>query len=123
VLQMTPMISGVKTIAKWWSKLPLEVADSRKAVVTAATTMMTTDKANYVAALRHIKNKQKLQEKNKRSASSSQAVRDMTSPTPPPEDPLTTSFAKCFALVSHHPSFGHARPKRTSSYIPSMLSC
>ena len=32
VLQMTPRISGVKTVAKWWSELPSEVADSRKAV-------------------------------------------------------------------------------------------
>ena len=123
VLQMTPMISGMKTVAKWWSKLPSEVADSRKAVVAAATTMMATDKANYAAALRHINNKRKLEEKNKGSASTSQAVRDMTTPTPPPEDPLTTPFAKCFALVPHHPSFGPARPRKTTSYTPSMLSC
>ena len=60
VLQMTPMISGMKTVAKWWSKLPSEVADSRKAVVaTPTTTMMATDKENYAPSLRHINYKQK----------------------------------------------------------------
>lgn len=33
------------------------MVDSRKAGVAAATTMMATDKANYVAALKHINNK------------------------------------------------------------------
>jgi len=91
--------------------------------VAATTTMMATDKENYTTALRHIKNKRKLEEKNKGAASSSQAVRDMIAPTPPPEDSLTTPFAKCFALVLHHPSFGPARQGRTTFYTPSMLSC
>ena len=46
-----------------------------------ATTMIATDKANYVVALRHIKNKRKLEEKVK---GSSQAIRDMTTSTPLP---------------------------------------
>ena len=83
VLQMTPM----KTIAKWWSKLFSEVADSRMSVVAAATTMMRTDKTNYAPTLRHIRHKRKFEEKNKGATSSSQVVRVMTTPTPPPEDP------------------------------------
>ena len=109
VLQMTPLISGLKTVVKWWYKLPLEVIVSRKAIVTAATTMMATYKTNYVVALRHIRHKRKLEEENKGLVSSSQVLRDMAAPKSPPEDLLTTPFANCFALEPHHPSLGPAR--------------
>lgn len=89
----------------------------------ATTTMMATDKANYVVALRNINNKRKFKEKDKGFASSLQTVRNMTTPTPSPEDPLTTLFAKYFALVSHHPLFGLVRLSTMNSYTRSMLSC
>lgn len=48
VLLMTPTLSRMRSIAKWWSKIPPNVAHSLKAIVAASTIMMASDKATWL---------------------------------------------------------------------------
>ena len=42
-------------------------------------------------------------------------------PPQPSEDPLTTSYAQCFAKVPHHLDFGIPRLLTRSTYTPSTI--
>ena len=54
-LEMKPRIPGLKALSSFWSKLAPDVADSRKAVVAAATTMMATNPKWYIDGLAFVR--------------------------------------------------------------------
>ena len=54
-LEMKLRIPGLKALSSFWSKLAQDVADSRKAVVAAATTMMATDPKWYMEGLAFVR--------------------------------------------------------------------
>ena len=47
---------------------------------------------------------------------SSEAARVEPPPPRPSEDPLTASYAQCFAKVPHHPDLGIPRPDKKFGY-------
>ena len=54
-LEIKPTIPGLKALAMFWSKLPLDVADLRKALVAAATSMMATNPKWYREGLQFLR--------------------------------------------------------------------
>ena len=54
-LQIKPTIPGLKVLVSFWSKLPLSVADSRKALVAAATSMMATNPKWFMEGLQFVR--------------------------------------------------------------------
>ena len=116
-LQITPRIFGLSKVAKWWSKLLPQEAASRKSVVAAATFMMHEEPTKYASAIRYMK-KKRAYEQYVSTPASSQAASASAPPERHPENPLTTPFTRCFALVPHDIAFGIARPSRTSNYTP-----
>ena len=120
VLEIRPRILGVRRLAAFWSILAPMVADSRRALVAAATTMMATDPQWYRAGLEFLRRTRRWEQQNG-APSSSTGPRAAPSATKPPEDPLTAPFAQCFAKVPHHPDFGLPRPISHNTYTPGMV--
>ena len=54
-LEIKPTIPGLKGLASFWLKLPPDVADSRKALVAAATSMLATDLKWYRTGLQFVR--------------------------------------------------------------------
>ena len=121
VLEIRPRIPGMRRLVAFWSVLAPTVADSRRALVAATTTMMATDPQWYRVGLDFLR-RQRRWEQQSGEPSSSNAAHARESATQPPEDPLTASFAQCFAKVPHHPDFGVAWPIMHSTYTPGMIN-
>ena len=54
-LEIKPTIPGLKGLASFWSKLPPDVADSRKALVAVATSMMATNPKWFMEGLQFVR--------------------------------------------------------------------
>ena len=121
VLEIRPRIPGMRRLAAFWSVLAPTVADSRRALVAAATTMMATDPQWYRARLNFLRRERRWEHQSG-EPSSSNTAHARESATQPPEDPLTAPFAQCFAKVPHHPNFGVARPIMHSTYTSGMIN-
>ena len=119
-LDIRPRIPGMRCLAAFWSILAPTVADSRRALVTAARAMMATDPKWYSAGLDFLRRTRRWEQQSGEPSSSTE-VRRAEAPTQPPEDPLTAPFAQCFAKAPHHPDFGVPRPIQHSTYIPGMI--
>ena len=120
VLEIRPQIPGMRRVAAFWVVLALTVADTQRALVAAATSMMATDLKWYQVGLDFLRRHRRWEQQTG-EPSSSTATRARQSTTQPLEDPLTTPFAQCFAKVPHHPDFGVAQPITHSTYTPSMI--
>ena len=120
MLEIKPRILGLKTLSSFWSKLAPDVADSRKAVVAAATTMMAIDPKWYIEGLAFVRRNQRWEDHHFLLASS-EAARVELPPTKPSKDPLI-GYARCFAKVPYYPNFGLPHPVIQSTYTPSTLS-
>ena len=105
VLKIKPTILGLKALTSFWSKLPPDVVDSRKAVVAAATSMLATDPKWYREGLQFVRRNRRWED-HQLVPSSSEAARVEPPPPRPSEDPLTAEYAQCFAKVPYHPDFG-----------------
>ena len=121
MLEMKPKIPRLKALSSFWSKLAPDVADSRKAVVAAATTMMAIDPKWYMEGLAFVRRNRRWED-HQFLLASSEAARAELPPTKPSEDPLTAPYARCFAKVPYHPDFGLPRPVTRSTYTPGTLS-
>ena len=91
-LEIKPTIPGLKGLASFWSKLPPDVADSRKALVAAATSMMATDPKWYRAGLQFVRRNRQWED-HQLVPASSEAARVEPAPPRPSEDPLTAPYA------------------------------
>ena len=120
-LEMRLQIPGLKALSSFWSKLAQDVADSWKAVVAAATTMMATDPKWYMEGLAFVRRNRRWEDHQFLPASSEPARTELP-PTKPFEDPLTAPYARCFAKVPFHPDFGLPRPVTQSTYTLGTLS-
>ena len=120
-LEMKPRILGLKALSSFWSKLAPDVADSWKAVVAAATTMMATDPKWYMEGLAFVR-RNRWWEDHQFLPASSEAARAELPPTKPSEDPLTAPYARCFAKVPYHLNFDLLRLVTRSTYTPGILS-
>ena len=119
-LEIRPRIPGLRRLAAFWSILAPTVADSRTALVAAATSMMATDPQWYRAGLDFLHRVCRWEQQSGVPSSSTEP-RAAPSATEPPEDPLSAPYAQCFAKVPHHPDFGVPRPISHSTYIPGMV--
>ena len=119
-LEIKPTIPGLNALASFWSKLPPDVADSRKALVVVATSMMATDPKWYREGLQFVRRNRRWED-HQLVPASSEATRVEPPPARPSEDPLTASDAQCFVKVPHHPDFGIPCPVTRSMYTPSTI--
>ena len=119
-IKIKPTIPRLKALATFWSKLPQDVADSRKALVAAATSLMATDPKWYREGLQFVRRNRRWED-HQLVPASSEAARVEPPPPRPSEDPLTAPYAQCFAKVPHHPDFGIPRPVTRSTYIPGTI--
>ena len=119
-LEIKPTIPGLKGLASFWSKLPPDVADSRKALVVAATSMMATNPKWFMEGLQFVRRNQQWEDHQLVPASLEAACVEPPPPRPS-EDPLTASYAQCFAKVPHHLDFGIPRPVTRSTYTPGTI--
>ena len=120
VLDIRPRIAGMRCLAAFWSILAPTVANSRRALVAAATAMMATNPQWYRAGLDFLRRTRRWEQQNEEPSSSTRA-RVAPSVTAPPEDPLIAPFAQCFAKAPHHPDFGLPRPIRRPPNTPDMI--
>ena len=90
-LKIKPTIPGLKALASLWSKLLPDVADSRKAVVAAATSMLATDPKWYRAGLQFVRRNRRWED-HQLVPASSEAARVEPPPPRPSEDPLTAEY-------------------------------
>ena len=120
-VKIKPMIPGLKVLATFWLKLPQDVADSRKALVAAATSLMATDPKWYREGLQFVQRNQRWED-HRLVPASSEAARVEPPPPRPSEDPLSAPYAQCFAKVPHHPDFGIPHPVTRSTYTPGTIN-
>ena len=91
-LHIKPTIPGLKALASFWSKLPPSVADSRKALVAAATSMMATNPKWFLEGLQFVRRNRRWED-HQLVPASSEAARVEPPPARPFEDPLTAPYA------------------------------
>ena len=91
-LEIRPRIPSMRRLATFWSILAPTVADSRRALVAAATTMMARDPQWYRAGLDFLRRTCRWEEQNG-EPSSLTGARVVPSATQPPGDSLTVPFA------------------------------
>ena len=121
-LQIKLTIPRLKALVSFWSKLPPSVADSQKALVAAATSMMATNPKWFLEGLQFVQRNRRWEDHQMVPASSEPVRVELPRPRPrPSEDPLTALYAKCFAKVPHHPDFGIPRPVTRSTYTPGTI--
>ena len=89
-------------------------------MVIVAKVMMATDPQWYRDGLEFVRRNRRWEEQNALPSSLKEAQARPLS-TPPLEDPLTASFARCFARILYHPDFGLPRPTSHRTYILGMI--
>ena len=120
VLEIRPRILGIRTLVGFWSLLAPTIADSRRARVAAAKVIMAIDPKWYRDGLEFVRRNRRWEEQRGVPSSSTRAQVGPSS-TQPPEDPLTTPLAQCFAKVPHHPNFGVPRTISHNMYMLDMV--
>ena len=107
-LEIKLRILGLKALPLFWSKLAPDVADTRKAMVAATTTMMATDPKWYMEGLAFVRRHQQWED-HQFLLASSKATRAELPPTKPSEVPLIAPYVSYFAKVPYHLDFGLPR--------------